>query len=466
MIGYDIVNKLEAFLLSSCLACQAVAAEGPGKAAAAEPPSALAQQFMANHEQRMGWWREARFGMFIHWGVYAIPAGTWEGKQTPGYAEWIMYRFNIPAAQYQALPAQFNPTQFNADEWVKLAKDAGMKYIVITAKHHDGFAMYRSQADKFNVVDATPWKRDPLAELAQAARKAGLRFGVYYSQSLDWNHAGGSTYEKQPWDAAVQAGDMDAYLDKVAVPQVKELLSNYGPLDIMWWDIPANMTAARGDKLLQALKLQPNIIMNNRLLASHKVGDFQTPEQQIPPNGMPGKDWETCMTMNGSWGYRAFDEKWKSSAELLRNLIDIASKGGNFLLNVGPTAQGVIPAQSVARLKEIGAWMAVNGQAVYGTGASPYAQQMDWGRITQKSDGGTTTLYLHVFDWPRNGKLVLPALRNEIRGATLLAGAVPLKASAGPQGIEISLPGAAPDPVSSTIVLAVKGRIAAQPEGG
>jgi alpha-L-fucosidase len=428
---------------------------------AAEPPKLTPAQkaFEASHNHRMKWWREARFGMFIHWGVYAVPAGTWNGQQIKkSGGEWIMNRARIPVAEYRKLTAQFNPTKFDADAWVALAKEAGMKYIVITAKHHDGFAMYGSKVDGFNIKDATPWKRDPLKELAAASKKAGIKLGFYYSQAQDWSHPGGQE-AGGPWDKSAQDGDMDAYLDKVAVPQVKELLSNYGPVAVLWWDTPIGMTPERGEKFLPLLKLQPGIVMNDRLMKGRHFGDFKTPEQRIPtPGEKADQDWETCMTMNRTWGYRSYDDEWKSTEALVRNLIDIASKGGNYLLNVGPTAEGVIPDPSVKRLHEIGAWMKVNREAIYGTTGSPFKEVPEWGRVTQKVGPRGTTLFLHVFSWPKDGKLVVPGLRNKVASATVLLDGKKLTVSKGEDGgAVVAVPAAAPDPLSTTIVLKLAG---------
>jgi alpha-L-fucosidase len=419
------------------------------------------KEFGPTHEARMKWWREARFGMFIHWGVYAVPAGVWNGANvTNSGAEWIMNRGRIPVADYRKFPAQFNPTNFNAEAWVKLAKQAGMKYIVITAKHHDGFAMYHSKADPFNIFDATPFKRDPLKELAAACQKEGIKLGFYYSQAQDWNHPGGAAagsktgqpvIDKQNhWDAA-QQGSMDEYLDQVAVPQMKELLTEYGPVAVLWWDTPVSMSAERALKLLPLLKLQPDIVSNNRLEKNKSFGDFSTPENNIPTNAL-SSDWETCMTMNKTWGYRSYDDNWKSTEKLVRNLVDIASKGGNFLLNIGPDAAGDIPDPSVERLKEIGAWMQVNGEAIYGTDKSPLKSQPAWGRVTQKGD----TLYLHVFDWPKDGKLSVAGAKYRISSATLLATGEKLKTTLDADGATIAVPAVAPDKISSTIVLKLK----------
>jgi alpha-L-fucosidase len=405
------------------------------------------KEFGASHDARMKWWRDARFGMFIHWGVYSVPAGVWNGTNVArSGAEWIMNRGRISMADYEKLPAQFDPEKFNADEWVKIAKDAGMKYIVITAKHHDGFAMFHSKASAFNIFDATPFKRDPLKELATACAKAGIKLGFYYSQAQDWNHPGGAAAGGH-WDPA-QDGDMDKFIETVDIPQVKELLSNYGKVAVIWWDTPVGMTPERAEKFLPLLKMQPGIISNNRLDSKKLTGDYGTPENKIPTNAL-ASDWETCMTMNGTWGYRAADNKWKSTETLVRNLVDIASKGGNFLLNVGPTSEGLIPEPSVERLKEMGGWMKVNGEAIYGTTKSPLKSQPAWGRVTQKRN----TLYLHVFDWPADGKLVVPGLKNKIKSATLMASGESLKTSNDADDVMVSVPASAPDKISSTIVL-------------
>jgi alpha-L-fucosidase len=423
--------------------------------AADDPEATWQRECGASHDQRMQWWREARFGMFIHWGVYSVPAGVWKGEQSKHIGEWLMLDYKIPVAEYAELTKQFNPVKFDAERIVKIAKDAGMKYIVITSKHHDGFAMFHSSASPYNIYDATPFKRDPLKELAAACKKEGMRLGFYYSEAQDWHHPGGAAAKGGHWDSA-QDGSMDDYINKIAVPQVKELLSNYGPVSILWWDTPVGMTPERVSKLLPLLKIRPDIVTNNRLDKDKKTGDFSTPEQKIPATGMPGKDWETCMTMNTTWGYKSFDNKWKSTETLLHNLIDIASKGGNYLLNVGPTSEGEIPQPSVERLSEIGKWMKVNGESIYGTTASPF-KELSWGRCTTKLSGDGATLYLHVFDWPADGKLVVPGLKNTVQSASLLATHSKLKTSTSPEGVIVSVPSSPLDKISSTIALRIKG---------
>jgi len=433
---------------------------------------------------RMEWWREARFGMFIHWGVYAVPAGVYKGQKINRIGEWIMNRGKIPVSEYQAFAREFNPVKYDPDAWVKMAKDAGMKYIVITAKHHDGFALFDSKATKWDIVDATPYGKDLLKPLADACRKYGIKLGFYYSQAQDWNNPGGAAARKVAsegwanpdsatidaytdahsghWDPAQTAKTMSQYVDDVAVPQVKELLTNYGDVAILWWDTPTGMTDEYAEKLNALLKLQPNIITNDRLKRPNYPGDYKTPEQRIPNlSELDGKDWETCMTMNETWGYKSYANNWKSVETLVRNLIDIASKGGNYLLNVGPKADGTFPQESIDILKGTGAWMKVNGEAIYDTKASPFGL-FPWGRCTKKEpdsyrDGTNTTLYLSVFDWPKDGKLILPGLKNKVSSAKLLANGAMLKTKKTKEGLNVFTPAQAIDPIATVIKIEVKG---------
>jgi alpha-L-fucosidase len=429
--------------------------------AVAAAENSFADETKEQKDARMQWWREARFGMFIHWGVYSVPAGTYEGKEIPGIGEWIMHRGRIPVARYREYAKQFNPVKYDPDAWVRLAKEAGMKYIVITSKHHDGFALFDSKASDWNVVKATPYGKDLLKPLAEACRKYGVRLGFYYSEAQDWNNPGGAASGGH-WDPA-QDGSMDDYIRKVAAPQVQEILSNYGPLAILWWDTPVDMTKERADLLFPLTRRQPGIITNNRLGGGYE-GDTDTPEQYIPGTGLPGRDWEVCMTMNNTWGYKSYDNNWKSTASLIRNLVDIASKGGNYLLNVGPTSEGLIPEPSIQRLKEIGAWTKVNGEAVYATQASPF-KSLPWGRCTRKTTPHGTMLYLHVFDWPKDGKLLLPGLRNETAQSWVLADSEkkPLRTRPVADGVVLTLPANAPDTVSSTVVVDVTGVLQVDP---
>ncbi len=415
-------------------------------------PDPHARETQSQRDLRMKWSREARFGMFIHWGLYAVPAGTWSDKRIGGIGEWIMNSAKIPVDDYAALAKQFNPVQFNADTWAQIAKDAGMKYMVITSKHHDGFAMFHSLSDPYNIYDATPFKRDPIAELAAACKKRGIKFGVYYSQAQDWHHAGGAAYGGH-WDKK-QDGDLHEYVRKVAAPQVKELLTRYHPA-VLWWDTPVPMSPEDIRLLTEGFKSAPGLIANNRL-GNGVPGDTETPEQFIPATGFKDRDWETCMTINDTWGYKSYDTNFKSTETLLHNLIDIASKGGNYLLNVGPDALGVIPAPEVERLQAVGAWMKKNGASIYGTSASPYRRLPFDGRATVKKN----VLYLNVFTWP-DGPLLLPGLKTEAISARVLATGAVLKTSTGQDGgLVIEKPAASDiSPLSTTIEIKLKGAV-------
>ncbi|MEN6307144.1 MAG: alpha-L-fucosidase, partial [Anaerohalosphaeraceae bacterium] len=406
-------------------------------------------------EARLEWWREARFGMFIHWGVYAVPAGTYNNTRVGGIGEWIMCQGKIPVADYQKYATQFNPVKYNPDAWVKLAKEAGMKYIVITSKHHDGFALFDSKVSKWDVVDATPYGKDLLKPLAAACKKHGVKLGFYYSQAQDWCQGGSAC--SGYWDPAAQNTGMDAYLKNIAVPQVEEILSNYGDIAVLWWDTSCDMNKERAQMFEPVMSQHPGIITNNRLGGGYP-GDSETPEQHIPATGYKDRDWETCMTMNDTWGFKSYDDNWKSTQTLLRNLIDIASKGGNYLLNVGPTAEGEIPQPSIERLHEVGAWMKVNGESIYGTTASPFAK-LDWGRCTKKVSARGTKLYLHVFNWPQDGKLLLPGLKSDVKKVYLLANSAALKTEATDEGIVVTLPAQALDPIATVAVLHISGEL-------
>jgi alpha-L-fucosidase len=406
--------------------------------------------------------------MFIHWGLYAQ-------KFSGADAEWSMLNAKIPVATYKALAGTFNPTNFDADAWVTLAKNAGIKYMVFTTKHHDGFAMYDSKVDPFNIIGATPFHRDPLKELTAACNRQGMKLGFYYSQDQDWTAPGGAAHGGD-WDPA-QKGSFADYLDKKAIPQIQELLTNYQPCPaLIWFDYPtADMTPELASKIVPILNQYPNLIWNDRLGGGY-LGDAETHEGNIPPQGYPGRDWETCMTMNGHWGFTPKDHNFKSAETLLRNLIDIASKGGNYLLNVGPDASGVIPQQEADRLMEMGKWLAVNGEAIYGTEATPFAEPhgsydsatldhrgkptwvptWDW-RCTTKPG----KIYVHIFQWP--GKtFTLSGVKSVVTGAYLLADrGTPLKFLQNGESLIVTLPPHAPDQIASVLVLEVNGSNAA-----
>jgi alpha-L-fucosidase len=414
--------------------------------------------------------------MFIHWGLYSIPAGEWHGQRTTHIGEWIMNDLSIPVADYKAFAPQFNPTGFSAHDIVALAKSAGMKYIVITAKHHDGFAMFDSKANSFNIVDATPFHRDPLRELAIECKKQGIKLGFYYSQDQDWTAPGAAalkTGDHQPptfhWDKA-QDGDFATYLHTKAIPQLKELLTNYGDFPaVVWFDTPTeDMTPALASEIVALLNQHPNLIWNNRLGGGYK-GDTETPEQVIPAKGYPGRDWESCMTINNTWGYVSYDTDFKSTELLLRNLIDIASKGGNYLLNIGPDSHGIVPAPEAERLHQMGQWLNVNGEAIYDTQATIFdvptgivstTEKDIWGqpKFIPNSDWRSTTkpdkVYVELFTWP-NGSFHVDKMPRKVASAYLLADPAhkPLKFTQNGESLDVQLPSKPLDPIATVLVL-------------
>jgi alpha-L-fucosidase len=418
-------------------------------------------------EERIAWWREARFGLFLHWGLYSIPAGQW-GERT-NHAEWIRTTAEIPLEDYAKLQPAFDPVAFDADAWVLAAKRAGMRYIVITSKHHDGFGLWDSDQTDWDVM-GTPFQRDILAELAAACERHGLRMCWYHS-IMDWHHP--DYLPRRGWEAADRPPEGADFARYVAYlhAQVTELLTRYGPIGVMWFD--GEWEATWNHELGQALydlclELQPDVLVNNRVDVGRGgmggmtedgrfAGDFGTPEQEIPATGLPGVDWETCMTMNDHWGWNKADRNWKSTQELVRMLVDIASKGGNFLLNVGPTASGEFPPEALERLEGIGRWMDRFGESIYGTQASPF-ESLPWGRATMRPGEGTTTLYLQVFDWPLAGELRVPGLGNRPLRAWIVGDEEgPLEVTHTDTDVVVAIPPGAPDPICTTVALEIEG---------
>ncbi len=424
--------------------------------------AAIPKETPAEHDARMAWFRDARFGMFIHWGLYAVPAGVYKDKTD--LAEWYLEQSKMPVSEYAKFIPQFDPEQFDAKAIVKAAKDAGMRYLVITSKHHDGFGMFPSALTDW-CIKSTPFKRDPLAELSAACAEAGIRFCTYHS-IMDWHHTDWGN--RRAWnDTATGTPDMDRFTTYLK-GQLTEIVTRYHP-GIMWfdgeWEKP--WTHARALDLFAFLrKLDPKLIINNRIdtgrngmagmsTDDHFVGDYGTPEQEIPPTGFgPGVDWESCMTINDHWGFNSHDSNWKSPQTIVTNLVDIASKGGNYLLNVGPNAQGQIPDGSIATLAGVGAWMKVNSEAIYGTTASPFRKLPAGLRCTRK--GGT--LYVHVFTWPADGKVVLP-MTGAISSASVLGQSEALTTAAGEHGLTITLPAAAPAGLVPVLKLTLAGEV-------
>jgi alpha-L-fucosidase len=422
----------------------------------------------AGDDQRMAWWREARFGIFMHWGLYSVLAGSWQGQRSPkANGEWIMNDLKIPLTDYEQLVHRFNPVRYDPQAWAAAVAGAGAKYLVITSKHHEGFALWDSAVSDYDIA-ATPYRHDLLGPLASACGGAGVRFCTYHS-ILDWHHP--DYLPRRAWDTRpASSANFDRYVTYLKA-QLREIVSRYDP-GVLWFDgeWEDTWTHERGVDLYNYVRgLKPDIIINNRVDKGRQgmqglnregqfKGDFGTPEQQIPATGLPGVDWESCMTMNDTWGYRSDDDHWKSAETLIRNLVDIASKGGNFLLNVGPTAEGLIPQPSLDRLAAMGRWMDVNGDAIHGTTASPIGRPA-WGRVTSKPG----TLFLHVFDWPTDGTLRVP-VANRVTRARLLANAgQTLTTDSSNAGVTVHVPTTAPDAVASVIALDIDGEPRAIP---
>jgi alpha-L-fucosidase len=410
------------------------------------------QETKAERDQRMEWWRDATFGMFIHWGAYAVPAGEYKGQEVKGIGEWIMHTANIPIPEYEQFVKAFNPTAFNADEWVRTAKDAGVRYIVITSKHHEGFCLWDSKVTQYDIMEASPFKRDILKELSDACKKHGVKLCFYHS-IMDW-HQPDAESKKDYTHQNTPNPDWSRYRETYLKPQLKELIEKYDPA-VLWFDgewIP-EWTEDQGRDLYNYLRsLKPNLIINNRVgkgragmqgmsKYNDAAGDFGTPEQEIL-EGTSDADWESCMTMNDTWGFKKSDHNWKSAETLIHNLIDIAAKGGNYLLNVGPTAEGRIPPESVERLSEMGQWLKQNGEAIYATRSLKQYKEGDHIKFTVSRDGKYT--YAILTSNPGSSvtlKQVIPAKGGTV---TLLGQKGKLRWTSNAEGATISLPGTLP----------------------
>jgi len=429
---------------------------------------------MKTHDTRVAWWRDARFGMFIHWGIYSLPGGEWKGKRVDGYAEHLMRKEKIPRAEYLELAHQFNPLKFDADKWVRTAKQAGMRYLIITAKHHDGFAMYNSKVSDYNVVKQTAWKHDPMSDLAAACKKYGLKFGFYYSHAFDWEHPDAPGND---WDYKNPGGDLNLYggrdwydlhpellpkavkyVNEKAIPQIKELLTMYHP-DILWFDTPQKLPLSENIRILKAIReTDPNVVVNGRLARGDNnlnMGDYKNtadrPAEFFPVDG----DWEAIPTTNESYGYSKFDKSHKPVSFFIQLLAKSASRGGNLLMNIGPMGNGEFAPEDMKILNGLAKWMSKNSESIYKTTKTPLPFQ-SWGVSTRKGN----LLYLHVFNWPLNGSLIVGGIKSDIRKAYLLAD--PSKKTLSfkridPLDVRINVPANAPDSVNTVVVLETNG---------
>jgi alpha-L-fucosidase len=420
--------------------------------------------------ERIAWFREAKFGMFIHWGLYSVLGGEWQGKQMPipssraeggvgryladDNVELIMENLRIPLAEYREVGRQFNPVKFDAQQWVSMIKATGMKYMVITAKHEDGFAMFHSKVSKYNIVDATPFKRDPMKELAEACRREGIRLCFYYAQRIDYEDP--NSYSNY-WDYHEVKRDYAKYFDGKAKGQVRELLTGYGPLGIIWFD-DRTYTPQQAKEMADLVhSIQPRCLVDGRVgsfIGKEPVGDYDVlGDHELPP-GEVQEYFETPQTLNHSWCYNKFDNDWKPPREVIHELVDVVSKGGNYLLDVGPTGDGTFPQPAVDILHKVGEWMERNGESIYGTSPCPLGQ-LPWGRCTVKGE----KLYLHVFDWPQDGELSLVRLKNDVKRAYLFADSSrAVDFSRGEGKLSVWLPGAPVDEEDTVVVLEIAGR--------
>jgi len=419
-------------------------------------------------EQRMEWFKEAKFGLFIHWGPYSMLEGEWNGKQVKvgNNAEWAMKFLEIPVKEYRELTKGMNPVKFDAREWVSLAKETGMKYLVITAKHHDGFAMYKSNVSPYNIVDWTPFKRDPLKELAEACAEAGIVFGVYYSHREDWDHPGGYgnnwEYDNDWGENIFNPEKFEKYLNEKAKPQLRELLTNYGPVGMVWFD-RGLYTREQGEEFVKLVReLQPKALINSRIGHYHQenLGDFQEMgDKGIPPGGLDDY-FQTPQTLNHTWGYSKSDTAWKSPETVIRQLIEVVSRGGSFLLNMGPKGNGEIPEATVKIFREVGVWVNRNAESIYGTSANPFGE-LEWGYCTVKGN----KLYLFVRDWPQSKVISLTGLQTPVKSAYMLTN-TSAKLSVEKTGNQtcITLPQKAPDNPVSVVVLETESEPTVEPQ--
>jgi len=406
---------------------------------------------------------DGNYAMFIHWGLYSQLANKVDGKTYYGIGEWIMNKnmAGIPVAEYQQLAKQFHPVKFNAMEIAQLAKDAGMKYIIITSKHHDGFAMYHSKANAFNIVDATPFARDPMKDLAEACQKLGLGFGFYYSHNQDWTFPGGGNGPKT--DAQGKPATFDDYFQKKCLPQVKEITSQFGPIELVWFDTPGRMPKQYVEQLVAVVREnQPDALVSGR--AGHGLGDYQTlGDMEVPLRNVEGL-WEAVDTTNDSWAYAWYDENWKTPRDVLHRLIACVARGGTYMLNIGPRGDGSVPQRAADSLRRAGQWIRRYPHVVYATDASPWQHALPWGDVTVKDNN----MFLSVFEWPVEGHLYLPGLKTEIRAAKLLRGdqseAVKFETMDG--WTRFCLPPTPPEEFASVIELELAGPAQADPTWG
>lgn len=402
------------------------------------PCSAQSNQAEKERNARIEWFRDARFGMFIHWGLYSAAAGEWNGVTTPAIGEWIQNTLKIPNKDYETLASKFTLENYNPEKWVLMAKNAGVKYIVITSKHHDGFCLFPSKVSDYNIT-RTPYKKDPLQELVAACHKYGMKIGFYYSHRQDWheedaaylpkeydNHFGKPKSEVKP--------NFDRYMTNKAIPQVREILTNYGPVSLIWYDTPMDITKKQSQTFANVVReLQPQCLINGRI--GYNLGDYGPLGDNELPCSKAKTDLEMVATMNNTWGYKKSDNHWKSPNAILCSLIECASRGVNYMINIGPMADGTVPQPSIDTFQYIGTWMHANSDAIYGTKANPFNDNFPWGFVTQKGN----KLYLIINQKPKNNQIILKGVKGQLVSAKILKNGQTLQTSNNGQ-IKIKLP--------------------------
>ena len=448
---FGVVVCLLAVILPLGLVCESLAVEK----VAGQPDmdhlwGARVVKLRAEDAKRGQLFDQGNYAMFIHWGLYSQLGNKVDGETYYGIGEWIMNQrmAGIPIAEYKKLANNFNPVDFDARAIAKLARDAGMKYIVITAKHHDGFAMYESQACDFNIVDATPWGKDPMKDLAAACREQGLGFGFYYSHNQDWTFPGGGGGPQV--DASGKPATFDDYFEKKCLPQVREITTQYGPIEIVWFDTPGKMPKHYVEKLVEVVhKNQPGALVSGR--AGHELGDYQTlGDMEVPIVNVDGL-WESVDTTNDSWAYAWYDENWKSPKQILERLVACVARGGTYMLNIGPRGDGSVSARCATALRHAGDWIARYPQVIYDVQGSPWKHSMPWGDVTQKDN----VLFLTVFEWPASGELYLPNIEQDVQEARLLLGSdsTELLCQRREKHVVVQVPAKAPESLVSVIKL-------------
>ena len=412
---------------------------------------------------RMQWWKDAKYGMFIHWGLYSELAGEYKGEITPTIAEWIQNTLKIPLSEYKKIMKEFYPVKFDADFWASIAKAAGMKYVILTSKHHDGFALFDSKVSDYDIMN-TPYNKDIVKQLKEACKKQGLKFGLYYSHVIDWEHPHAYTGEGKlknrmnSLDYDPNKMDRSKFLKEKSYPQLREILTNYGKIDVIWFDMGGGLDKNEINEFVKITReLQPEIIISSRIgnsdfediFKKERSFDFYTPSDNYYTGDDLPIPWEMCGTTNGSWGYRNDDHEWRDPKMIVSSLVASVSRNGNYLLNVGPNANGEIPNDAVKNLLEAGKWLQNNKDAIYGAKGSSFPWNYKWGFVTEKSN----KIFLNVFNYPKNNIIELNGLMNSVNSVSILNNKKELKYKQNGRFLSIDIKEVKQDSIAITLVV-------------